>query len=336
MIDLDNLPVNNTRTASQPEKTIRLKNIRTQQQAMLQKMSILSKCPVLDHGKTQELAKTLERTVREIEQLCAQQDVTPANLTDPSRQAYTWMKFLTDEGRLQLHLQVTRRVSHIATEVFSDKGNLRKGFHPKAPETVVVFTNIAALYKIRSNSNGVFIEINEGFICASDEILAAIIKAALHGKSPTTTRIIRSFSLSEEYSEVLLQMDLITEVSALRARGKFYDLEEVFDRVNREYFANQMVKPRLSWNRILTKRKFAHYEPVRDRVVVSLTLDDERVPKFVVEFVMYHELLHKHHGEKWVNDRLFVHTPEFRQDERKFKLYEKAEQWLRKGVVSDC
>lgn len=330
------MSVTKTPVACQPEKTLRIKNIRTQQQAILQKISILSKCPVLDYAKTQNLANTLERTVRKIEQLCAQQDATPANLTSSSRQSYTWMKFITDERHLHLHLEVTRRATHIATELLSDKGNLRKNFPPKAPETVVVeFTNIAPLYKIRSNSNGVFIQINVGFICASDEILATIIQVALLGKSPTRTQIIRSFSLSEQYSEVLLEMDLITEVSSERARGKFYDLEEVFDRVNHEYFAGQMVKPRLSWNRILTNRKFAHYEPGRDRVVVSLTLDDEKVPKFVVEFVMYHELLHKHHREKWVNGRLFVHTPEFRQDERKFKLYEKAEQWLRKSIVSD-
>ena len=322
-------------TASQPEKIIRLKNIRTQQQAILQTISSLSKCPVLDHAKIQDLAKKLERTVREIEHLCAQQNASPANLTGPSRQVYTWMKFLTQQRHLQLHLEVTRRANHIAAELFSDKGSFQKSFHPKVFKRVVVeFKNIALLYKSRSNLTDVLIEINEGFICASDEILAAIIKAVLLGKSPTTSQIIKTFYLSEEYSELLLDMDIITEVSSERARGKFYDLEEVFDRVNRDYFAGQMAKPRLSWNRIFTKRKLAHYEPARDRVLVSLTLDDKRVPKFVVEFVMYHELLHKHHGEKWVNDRLVVHTPEFRQDERKFKLYEQVEQWLRKGIVS--
>ncbi|MBV9389693.1 MAG: M48 family metallopeptidase, partial [Chroococcidiopsidaceae cyanobacterium CP_BM_ER_R8_30] len=78
--------------------------------------------------------------------------------------------------------------------------------------------------------------------------------------------------------------------------------------------------------------KLGHYEPARDRAVLSLSLDDQRVPEFVIEFVMYHELLHKQHREKWLNNRLFVHTPEFRQDERKFKQYEQAEQWLKKGI----
>jgi hypothetical protein len=48
---------------------------------------------------------------------------------------------------------------------------------------------------------------------------------------------------------------------------------------------------------------------------------------------MYHELLHKQHGGKWINGRLFVHTPEFRQDERKFKHYQQVQQWLGKLVL---
>jgi hypothetical protein len=50
----------------------------------------------------------------------------------------------------------------------------------------------------------------------------------------------------------------------------------------------------------------------------------------VAEFVMYHELLHKRHGETWVNGRLWVHTSAFRRDEQQFKEYNLAQACLHK------
>jgi hypothetical protein len=108
----------------------------------------------------------------------------------------------------------------------------------------------------------------------------------------------------------------------------FDDLNHVFDLVNREYFRGQMAKPQLAWSQVFIQRKFGHYEPARDRLVISLTLDQQRIPRDVVEFVMYHELLHKHHGERWSNGRCLVHTPQLRRDESNFKHYQLAQQWL--------
>nr|WP_242040447.1 hypothetical protein [Anabaena subtropica] len=69
--------------------------------------------------------------------------------------------------------------------------------------------------------------------------------------------------------------------------------------------------------------------------MISSTLDDAKVPEFVVEFVLYHELLHKYHGTKWVQGRRMVHTQEFRTNESKFKFYNEALEWL-KNLTSVC
>jgi hypothetical protein len=110
----------------------------------------------------------------------------------------------------------------------------------------------------------------------------------------------------------------------------YYNLDQLFDKINCEYFAAKLTKPRLMWSQFQTYRKFGHYEPARNRIVISLTLDEIAIPELVVEFVLYHELLHKYHGEKWVNGRRMVHTPDFRHDESKFRFYDEAEAWLSK------
>ena len=81
---------------------------------------------------------------------------------------------------------------------------------------------------------------------------------------------------------------------------------------------------RLRWNRVPTARKFGHYESARDTVMLSVSLDDPAVLDQVVDYVMYHELLHKKHGVKLANGRRMAHTPDFRKDDQSFKGYEGA------------
>ena len=321
-IDLDNLPLAETQPSQDKVETIRLKNIKTQQGAILQRIANLASSPTPNTAQIQELAETLIQTVAAIEKICAASQATPANLTRSSRQIYAWMKFLTYERNLQLHLQTIYRVKQIAEKVCK--------IYAQPLNVVVELTHLTGIYKCKRSLVEATLTLSEGFINASDETLEALVKAALFGKCQQTTRLIRDYAASEESSSVLIELDFITEVIVENPRGKCYNLDELFDKVNREYFACSLVKPRLIWSQINTYRKLGHYEPARDRVMIALTLDDARIPEFVVTFVLYHELLHKSHGATWVNGRRMVHTPEFRRDERKFKLYKQAEEWLKK------
>jgi len=64
--------------------------------------------------------------------------------------------------------------------------------------------------------------------------------------------------------------------------------------------------------------------------MISASLDNTDVPAYVVDFIIYHELLHKKHGICWANGRGYVHTPEFQKEERQFGQYIDAEAVLRK------
>lgn len=113
-------------------------------------------------------------------------------------------------------------------------------------------------------------------------------------------------------------------------RGQVYDLEEIFRRINQTYFQNQFAQPILSWSQTKTRRVFGHQDAVHETIVISRTLDDRRVPQFVVEFVLYHELLHVVHPPRIVNGKRRIHSAAFRRDERKFIRFEEAEKWLEK------
>jgi hypothetical protein len=116
------------------------------------------------------------------------------------------------------------------------------------------------------------------------------------------------------------------------AAGTVYDLDGVFEKVNLIYFAGKMTKPMLTWSARKTYRILGHHDPAHETIVISRSLDSRDVPKFVVEYVMFHEMLHVFHPTKNVNGRRMNHTREFRDHERKFIYYKEAEGWITANV----
>lgn len=322
-IDLDDLPITHNHLPPKQEANISIKNIKIQQDSILNNIFNLAATPNPAAIAIEKITQNLIKTVTTIEQFCSHHQATPGNLNRTSRQIYSWMKFLSDPQNLQLHIASTYKVRQITEQML-------KKHHQESIELKIEFTNLAGLYKGEKSQTFAHLIINEGFINAPNEVLQAIVQSALLAKSPEHTQLIRGFAAGEEYSSVLLMIDLIAEVIFENPQGNVYNLENLFHKINQEYFAANLVKPRLAWSQINTYRKFGHYEPARDRVVMSLTLDNGHIPEFVTEFVLFHELLHKYHGTKWVNGKRMVHTPEFRADESRFKLYTEAQKWLQK------
>jgi hypothetical protein len=113
-------------------------------------------------------------------------------------------------------------------------------------------------------------------------------------------------------------------------RGKVYDLDEMFSQLNTQYFEGQLERPLLSWSQGRSRRVLGHHDHVHGAIIISLVLDSPRVPRFVVEYVLYHEMLHVKHLPRRTPGRTIYHSGQFRSDERRFKQFEEALKWLEK------
>jgi hypothetical protein len=100
-------------------------------------------------------------------------------------------------------------------------------------------------------------------------------------------------------------------------------LAESFYRVNQGFFFNQIEKPNLTWGSD-SKRKLASYNFHDDTVTVSTIFKDSK--QEILDYLMYHELLHKYHKFKHKNGRSFYHTKEFKEDENIFPNKTQLEQ----------
>ncbi len=110
------------------------------------------------------------------------------------------------------------------------------------------------------------------------------------------------------------------------------ELEESFNKINNKYFYGSIEIPNLTWGSNSTT-KLGSYEYASDTITISSVLksrDD------LLDYVMYHELLHKKHQFKSKNGRNYHHTALFRKKEKEFEnsgLIEQKLKSLRKNKM---
>lgn len=91
-------------------------------------------------------------------------------------------------------------------------------------------------------------------------------------------------------------------------------LEESFNRINEKYFFGLIEKPNLTWHNSV--RRLGSYEYGTDTISISKAISSD---KGLLDYVMYHEALHKKHKFHDKNGRTMHHTKEFRQREKEFE-----------------
>ena len=111
-------------------------------------------------------------------------------------------------------------------------------------------------------------------------------------------------------------------------QGRHYDLDALFERLNREYFAGELRRPHIGWSTRSWRRQFGSYDPGPDQIVLNRRMDRPGVPQFVVEYVLYHEMLHVKHPTRRAGCTLLSHSPEFRREEKRFAQFDAARKFL--------
>lgn len=112
-------------------------------------------------------------------------------------------------------------------------------------------------------------------------------------------------------------------------QGKVYDLAELFHSLRERYFPPLMPAPQLGWSRRPSQTLLGHYDHAHNAIILSSWLDRPEVPRYVVEYVMYHEMLHMKHPVEPRRHRRSVHPPAFREDEKRFAHFAEAKAWLK-------
>ncbi len=110
----------------------------------------------------------------------------------------------------------------------------------------------------------------------------------------------------------------------LQHEGRYFDLRRIFERVNERHFRGRLRGYRVVWGRRRKERPREYFIfgsiQEEDRVIrIHPLLDQPFVPRWFLEYVLYHEMLHSVvRDETDAAGRRRIHTEEFYRREKAF------------------
>jgi hypothetical protein len=111
-------------------------------------------------------------------------------------------------------------------------------------------------------------------------------------------------------------------------QGRQYDLAALFDQLNAKYFSGELRRPHIGWSVRGWRRQFGCYDPGPNQILLNRRMDRPGIPQFVVEYVLFHEMLHVKHPTRRSGCTLISHSPEFRAEEKRFEHFTLARKVL--------
>jgi len=209
---------------------------------------------------------------------------------------------------------------------------------PRAPmpEFQVQFFAFANVNNtIRMRDGQILARLSDLLEGAPDSVLYAIahiLLAKLYRKPIAGSHAVRYRKYVASH-EIASKAHLIRQMRGRKrissANGHRFNLEEIFDELNTLYFHGLLGKPQLTWSLSDSRSSLGHYDPAHNTIVVSRIFDRESIPRFALEYLLFHEMLHLKHPVKLRGSKRCVHPPEFQAEEKSFPHYEQAKKFLK-------
>jgi hypothetical protein len=113
-------------------------------------------------------------------------------------------------------------------------------------------------------------------------------------------------------------------------RGRIYDLAEVFASLNGRFF-NNSISSYVRWGRHpLRSYQTCRQDPFGERynlITIGTIYNGPDVPRYAIEGIMFHEMLHIAFPPLISDARNVIHGPQFKQKERSFPQYPDWVEW---------
>lgn len=199
------------------------------------------------------------------------------------------------------------------------------------PIALTITDNSTSMLSVKSKGETLYVRLNRIFLEAGTEVVSEVAEfiKKRRGKTP----LISGFIMERREhikKKVPRRLNLCTS-------GKYYDLMNIFESINRAYFEGS-VSSTITWGKkspryAVRKRTLGSYSSHTNAIRINPLLDNSRIPLYFVEFIVYHEMLHAYIGVKNKNGRRSVHSKEFREHEKIFRDYERAVAWEKRNRI---
>lgn len=206
-------------------------------------------------------------------------------------------------------------------------------------EVEVAFTdNRATMISFKKKSGVLRLRLHKMFQQADDTILKALWVFIRGIPSIRASKKLDDFIKSNQ-SQIRVRTK--PRRQAVQPVGQHFNLQDVLARVSATYFAGETEGVCIGWGRYRQRR--ARRSRTRSRALATYCFEDQtirvnpvmdtpRVPDFVIDWVVYHELLHHVLPVENSGGRKRYHTARFRTLERAFPLYLEARKWEQQNL----
>ncbi len=201
----------------------------------------------------------------------------------------------------------------------------------KKPQ-VALTDNRSTMLTMQHKGGILSIRMHRCFASAPDEVLKVIASFTgrkKHKQQQILWDYFEDWAKQNGLSDKLRKRKLMT-------KGRSFDLSAIMADLNKLYFDNR-VDAAITWGRVrpLARRRWrksrhitlGSYCSREKTIVIHPNLDRQRVPKYVVEAVIFHEMCHHAIPRKSANGQWRSHTREFRKLEKSYPLLAQAKKW---------
>ncbi len=198
------------------------------------------------------------------------------------------------------------------------------------PQTVRVgFTrNRVTMISVRFEQDGTaVIRLHERFLRAPEAVLSALCRYVAT-RDGTAWQVVADFARHID----LPQAD-VRQHDPRAAKGGIYDLDAIFRDINARFFSNR-IRCAIRWSRQRAQKarrgkqvsiRFGSWHRAERCIRIHPLLDDKRVPRDFIDYIVFHEMLHVVVPSQRSGARNIDHPPEFCQLERTFPGYDRMQ-----------
>jgi hypothetical protein len=196
---------------------------------------------------------------------------------------------------------------------------------------VAVTDNRRTMVSIRKRGDHHHVRLHHMFLAATPEVVTALGRYFSRGDRYASRLIDRFIAANQDR----IKSGNPRSTQQFEPVGTVHDLAEILRSLSERYFDGRVEIP-ITWGRhARTQRRRHSRRTIRmgtyliDEKIIRIhpALDQSFVPRYFVEWVVYHEMLHHVIPMPVVNGRRVYHSDEFRARECLYEEYERAKSW---------
>jgi hypothetical protein len=200
--------------------------------------------------------------------------------------------------------------------------------------TVKIHDNRSTMISFRHLDDRLQLRLHQMFLAADAKVVRALADfAGRHGRRRASGRLLDSF-IKAHQGEIRP-----SRLSHGDPRGRFHDLEPTFRSLNGRFFEGA-IEAGIGWGRLPRGNrrrrrtiKMGLYFHEQKAIRIHPALDRPEVPGYVLEFIVYHEMLHQAcPPERTPQGKQRIHTRAFRAREKLHPDHQRALAWEKQNL----